>query len=185
MVGDILDVLHSTRWLEKGPDTPGYVRPWTDFHSSDYAAKISDIIRAILANNQESITILKKLTQVGFTLQSVTVSDKVDQEIIEIQVKVYLYYMIGSHDWYYHLPGPTFDKIRVEIVDAFGLSNSPGPFPYELKESTELSTLLNRYNVVARHGDRYDLFNYALEKGRHAFSLGDAFAVEILVPVPA
>ena len=38
-------------------------------------------------------------------------------------VSVRLHYMVGNHDWYYHLPGPAFEAIRQEIVEAFGLSN--------------------------------------------------------------
>ena len=107
-----------------------------------------------------------------------------DPDAREIPVKVHLHYMIGNHDWYYHLPGTEFDNIRAEIVDAFGLSNSPKPFPHELKESAELLALLSRYEVYARHGDIYDSFNYSKEKGRNASSLGDAFAVEILNRFP-
>jgi len=184
MLGDILDPLHSTLWLEKNPGEPGYVRPWTDFRAPEYAAKLSDITRAILKNNQESITILKGLTQESVTLPPATVRGKMDKDAREIPVKVHLHYMIGNHDWYYHLPGPDFDNIRAEIVEAFGLSNSPKPFPHELKESAKLSNLLSRYKVYAQHGDLYDSFNYCKEKGRNASSLGDAFAVEILNRFP-
>jgi hypothetical protein len=59
MLGDILDPLHSTLWLEKTPGTGDNVRPWTDFHAPEYAAKLGDITRAILKNNRESIAILK------------------------------------------------------------------------------------------------------------------------------
>jgi UDP-2,3-diacylglucosamine pyrophosphatase LpxH len=184
MLGDILDPLHSTLWLEKNPGEPGCVRPWTDFHVPEYAAKLSDITRAILKNNQESVAILKGLTRESVTLPPATACGTVDKEAREIPIKVRLHYMVGNHDWYYHLPGPAFDNIRAEIMEAFGLSNSPQPFPHELKESAELSTLLNRYKVFAQHGDLYDSFNYCKEKGRNASSLGDAFAVEILNRFP-
>jgi len=184
MLGDILDPLQSTLWLEKGPGESGYVRPWTDFRAPEYAAKLGDITNAILKHNQESIAILKGLTQENITLPSASVRGKVDKNAHEIPVKVHLHYMVGNHDWYYHLPGPAFDNIRAVIVDAFGLSNSPKPFPHELKESAKLSTLLNRYKVYAQHGDLYDSFNYCKEKGRNASSLGDAFAIEILNRFP-
>ena len=35
-----------------------------------------------------------------------------------VPVKVRLHYTVGNHDWYYHLPGPAFDAIRREIVEA-------------------------------------------------------------------
>jgi hypothetical protein len=180
MLGDILDPLHSTLWLEKNPGEPGYVRPWTDFHAPEYATKLSDITRAILKYNQESIAILKSLTQENNALPPVTVRSHGNKDKRGIRAKVHLHYMVGNHDWYYHLPGPAFDNIRAEIVEAFGLFNSPKPFPHELKESAALSTVLNRYKVYAQHGDLYDSFNYCKEKGRNASSLGDAFSVELL-----
>jgi hypothetical protein len=117
-------------------------------------------------------------------LSPFTSRGKIDKDAGELPVKVRLHYMVGNHDWYYHIPGSAFDNIRAEIVEAFGLSNSPKPFPHELKESTELSSLLDRYKVYARHGDLYDPFNYCAEKGRDASSLGDAFSVEILNRFP-
>ncbi len=92
--------------------------------------------------------------------------------------------MVGNHDWYYHLPGKMFDQIRSGIVEAFGLSNGLEPFPHTLGESEELEGLLGGYQVHAQHGDMYDPFNYNIEKGRDASSLGDAFAVEILNRFP-
>jgi len=184
MLGDILDPLHSTLWLEKNPGEPGYVRPWTDTHAPEFAAKLRDITRAILINNQESIAILKGLTLGKVTLPPATVRGKENKEAHETPVKVQLHYMVGNHDWYYHLPGAAFDNIRAGIVEAFGLTNSQNPFSHELKESAELSSLLNGYEVFAQHGDLYDSFNYCKEKGRNASSLGDAFAVEILNRFP-
>jgi hypothetical protein len=184
LLGDILDPLHSTQWLDKTASEPGYVRPWTDFSAPEFAAKLRDITRAILNSNQESIRFLKGLTQNSITLPPASLYGKMDMDAREIPVEVHLHYMIGNHDWYYHLPGPKFDSIRGEIIETFGLSNSSKPFPHELKESVELMSLLNRYKVYAQHGDLYDSFNYSRENGRNAASLGDAFAVEILNRFP-
>ena len=184
MLGDILDPQHSTLWLEEIPGEPGYVRPWTDSRTPEYAAKLRDITRAILKNNRESIAILKSLTQERVKLPPATARGKVNKAGREIPVKVRLHFMVGNHDWYYHLPGPVFDNIRAEIVEAFGLSNSSKFFPHELTESVELLTLLNRYKVYAQHGDLYDSFNYRKEKGRNSASLGDAFVVEVLNRFP-
>ncbi len=186
MLGDILDPLHSIRWLDQNPGEPGYVRPWTDPHAPEYAVKLNEITRAILKNNRESIAILKDLTQGSLTLPRVSMSGKMDREGHEIPVKVRLHYMVGNHDWYYHLPGSEFNTIRAEIVEAFGLSNLPEPFPHELKEkeAADLSSLLKSYRVYAQHGDLYDPFNYDKRKGRNASSLGDAFAIEILNRFP-
>jgi len=184
MLGDILDPLHSTLWLEKNTGEPDCVRPWTDFRSPEYASKLSEITHAILQNNEQSISILKNLTQAGINLHHEVGKNKAARGQTEIPIKVRLHYMVGNHDWYYHLPGPAFDKIRASIVEAFGLSNSSGPFPHELKESVELEALLSRYKVYAQHGDLFDPLNYNKEKGRNASTLGDAFSVEILNRFP-
>jgi hypothetical protein len=107
-----------------------------------------------------------------------------DRGINETQVKVHLHYMIGNHDWHYHLPDPAFNNLRAEIVEAFGSSNSPMAFSFELKGSAELSNLLTHHKVYAQHGDMKDSFNYNKNKGRDASSLADAFVVEILTSSP-
>jgi hypothetical protein len=184
LMGDILDPLHSTSWLDRDLGVPGFVRPWTDFRAPEFAAKLSEITHAILKNNLESITLLKSLTQATVTLPPATERGKMDKNACEIPINVRLHYMVGNHDWYYHLPGPSFNRIREEIVEAFGLSNTNQPFPHELRESARLSSLLNRYQVYAQHGDLHDAYNYSKEKGRNASSLGDAFSVEILNRFP-
>jgi UDP-2,3-diacylglucosamine pyrophosphatase LpxH len=179
MLGDVLEVLHSTRWLDTDPKQPGYVRPWTDSKSLEFAATLDAITDAILANNEESIDTLHCLTKAGcLTIPPADADGKPDRDVVEQPVQVRLHYMVGNHDWYYHLSGPAFDKIRAKIIAAFGLSNSPDLFPHELGESGELSRLLNEYGVYAQHGDIYDSFNFS--ETRDASTLGDVFAVEIL-----
>ncbi len=186
LLGDILEMLHSTLWLDKDIGEPGYVRPWTDPQAPEFAAKIQAITRAVLENNAESIAFLKALTQPGgLTLPPATRRGQPDTKARQqVPVKVRLHHMVGNHDWYHHLPGPAFDAVREEIVQALGLENPDRPFPYELKESDELQDLLARYQVYAHHGDMYDAFNYDPARGRDASSLGDAFAVEILNRFP-
>jgi UDP-2,3-diacylglucosamine pyrophosphatase LpxH len=184
MMGDILEMLHSTIWLETKLGDPGYVRPWTDFRAPEFAATIQKITRAVLKNNQVSVAIMKGLAREGIPLPPATADGKPDKLASESRVKVRLHYMVGNHDWYYHLPGPAFDAIRQEIVEAFGLSGTNKPFAHELKEISELQDLLNSYQVYAQHGDLYDTFNYSKDKGRNAGTLGDAFAVEILNRFP-
>jgi hypothetical protein len=186
MLGDILDPLHSTFWLEKGLGEPGYVRPWTDYTTPEYATTLRTITRNILKNNVEAIGFLKGLSGLtGLSLPPSTSSGKPGMDSRQCEpVNVRLHYMVGNHDWYYHLPGPSFDAIRKEIVQSFGLSNPPGPFPHELYESVDLQNLLDSYKVFAQHGDLYDPLNYNKEKGRNASSLGDAFVVEIINRFP-
>jgi UDP-2,3-diacylglucosamine pyrophosphatase LpxH len=186
LMGDILDPLHSTLWLETKPGEPGYVRPWTDSSAPEYATTVLSITRNILQGNATAVRFIKGLSGVdGLSLPPATLSGQPDMSAHPQEpVTVRLHYMVGNHDWYYHLPGPAFDAVRQEIVDAFGLSNPPGPFPHELSESNELPGLLAGYEVYARHGDMYDAFNYSKEKGRNSSTLGDAFAVEIINRFP-
>ncbi len=184
MLGDILDVLHSTRWLEKSYGEKGYVRPWTDFHAPEFASTLNDITDAIIRNNSESASILRNLTTEGITLPAATIRGGMDSKRPAIPVKVRIHYMIGNHDWYYHLPNADFDAIRKKIVKAFGLTNSCHPFPHQMNESPELLGIMEEHHVFSRHGDIYDPFNYSPEQGRDAASLGDAFAIEILNGFP-
>jgi hypothetical protein len=186
LLGDTLEVQHSTLWLDKAVGEPGYVRPWTDRQAPEFAAKIDAITQAVLQNNAESIAILKALTQPGgLTLPPTNSQGHPDLKASDqLPVRVRLHYMIGNHDWYYHLPGSAFDAIRHRIVEAFGLHNSDQLFPYELKESVELQDLLSSYGVYAQHGDMFDPLNFDKNRGRDFPSLGDAFAVEILNRFP-
>ena len=137
LLGDILDPLHSTLWLEKRPGESGYVRPWTDFRAPEFAATLHTITSNILKSNAEAMGILKGLSgKAGLSLPPATRSGQPDMDANQREpVNVRIHYMVGNHDWYYHLPGPAFDAIREEIVQSCGLSNPPGPFPHELHES--------------------------------------------------
>jgi len=186
MMGDILDPLHSTLWLDKRPGEPGYVRPWTDTNAPEFAAILKNITSNILQKNFEAVEILRGLSgKGGLSLPPATRSGMPDMDASQREpVVVRLHYMVGNHDWYYHLPGAEFDAIRQEIIQAIGLSNPPGPFPHELRESQELQGLLSEHKVFAQHGDLYDPFNYCRDKGRDSSSLGDAFAVEVINRFP-
>jgi hypothetical protein len=132
------------------------------------------------------VGILKSLSgEEGINLPPVTRSGMPDMDARQREpVRVHIHYMVGNHDWYYHLPGTAFDAIREEIVLSCGLSNPPGPFPHELHESTVLQGLLDKYRVHAQHGDLFDHLNYSREKGRNASTLGDAFVVEVINRFP-
>jgi hypothetical protein len=186
LLGDILDPLHSTLWLEQRPGEPGYARPWSDAAAPEFAAKLQAISRAIFKYNAEGFGILRAIAE-GKTIR-LPPADRRGRAALDAReqapVPVRIHYMIGNHDWYYHLPGAAFDRIRAEIVRAFGLANPPTPFPHEAKDSGTLQQLFEDYKVFAQHGDLYDSFNYCREKGRNASSLGDAFAVEVLNRFP-
>ncbi len=186
LMGDILDVQHSTLWLENKDGSPNKTRPWDDFTAPGYAATVRAITEAILANNAEAARLLKRLSS-GKTLSLPPADHRGRQSRLALHhlpIKVNIHYMVGNHDWFYHLPGPDYDAIRTMVINAFGLSNPPDPFPHQAKESLLIENLLSRYQVYAQHGDLYDTYNYDKEKGRDAASLGDAFAVEIINRFP-
>jgi hypothetical protein len=186
LLGDILDPLHSTLWLDKSPGDPGYVRPWTDIHAPEYAAKIHAITNAILKYNAEAIETLRHIA--GGQFVRLPPADRRGRAALDakeqVTVPVRIHYMIGNHDWYYHVPGQAFDRIRQEIITAFGLANPNSPFPHEGHESETIQKLFANYKVYAQHGDLYDSFNYCKDRGRDAATLGDAFAVEVLNRFP-
>ena len=96
-----------------------------------------------------------------------------------VPVKVRLHYMVGNHDWFYHLPGPAYDAIRQSVVEAIGLTNSAQePFPHDPSESPLLEHIYKQHRVFARHGDIFDSYNY--EEDRNTSSLGDAVVVDLL-----
>lgn len=185
LLGDVLDPLHSTLWLDPAADGSS-LRPWHDSSQPQFAEKVAQITRAILSQNTSAIETLRRAAKGELVqLPPATRRGQPAQRSKErLPVKVNIYYMIGNHDWYYHLPGANFDAIRKEIAQAMGLANAPGPFPHDVNESPQLQELFGRYRILARHGDIYDGFNYHASKGRDFASLGDAFAVEMLNRFP-
>ena len=180
-LGDILDPLYSTRWLDTKPSDPDYLRPWTDSSNPAFAKKLREITRAILRENRRAVDAIYNITREQTILIPPAIAngqpDPTSKEKVKVNVR--LYYMVGNHDWLYHLEGQDFNDIRQEIIDAFGLSNKNTCFPHEVEEIPELKALLDEYKVYARHGDLYDAFNYDKSKGRKFSTLGDIFAVEM------
>jgi len=60
LMGDILDPLHSTLWLDTAPGAVNYTRPWTDTGSPTFASTLSDATTAILNVNQEALEVLRR-----------------------------------------------------------------------------------------------------------------------------
>ena len=185
LMGDILDPLHSTRWLDTRPGDANYVRPWTNPTSPAYAAKLEEATQAILNANAEGLNVLKDLTSPGSIMIPPAVHGLPDSAAQgPVSVPIRIYYTIGNHDWYYHLPGKQFDRIRQGIINALGLSNPSNMFPYEIDENEPIKDLCARYQVFFRHGDYYDNFNFDKDKGRDAGTLGDALAMEVINRFP-
>ncbi len=172
LLGDILDVIRSVRWL----DSP--VRPWDAISSPRLWEQASQITTDILRHNHEACAEFRKLATEGLTIPAATRIGRVADRGHET-VPVRIHYMVGNHDWFFHLPGENYNVLRRQIASAMGLATSPeAPFPHEAWEDNELLQTLRRHKVFARHGDVYDPFNY--EGDRNASSLGDAVVIELL-----
>lgn len=186
LMGDILDPLHSTRWLNPQSTNGDQILPWSDSTDPDYAVKLREVTRAVLEENKESVGVLRKLASgEPVKVRPANTKHRPHRNTrTRLPVKVNLYYMIGNHDWYYHLSGENFDQIRDEVIAAFGLKNADSPFPYTLEESPELHEIFSQHNVYGRHGDCFDHFNYSRENGRDHATLGDALTMEVFNRYP-
>jgi hypothetical protein len=185
LLGDILDPQHSTLWLDSQPGDPDYTRPWTDFRAPKYAEKLLEVTRGILKHNAEGLGVFRNIAEDNMVYVQPASQGKPDFASSErVYPVVHIHYMVGNHDWHYHLPGPAFDKIREEIIEALGLSNPADNFPWELEELEPLEELFAAYQAYGRHGDLYDKFNYDALRGRNSATLGDVFAMEMLNRYP-
>jgi len=186
LMGDILDPLHSTRWLATKPGDANYVRPWSDPTTALFPTKLREVTAAIMEKNKEAMEVLRGCAAGEVvTIPPATQRGKPDHESRErIPLRVRTHYMVGNHDWYYHLPGEPFDRVRQDMIDAMGLSNLNTNFPYELDEYPLLKEILDSYKVFARHGDCFDNFNFNREEGRNHSTLGDVFTMEVLNRFP-
>ena len=181
MLGDVLDPIHSTRWLDLPLGATNYVRPWTDSKNPLFAQKLAETTQAILDHNRESFDVLKQ-SAAGelIVLPPATAVGRPDRASREyLPIKLNIHYLVGNHDWYYHLKGPAFDEIRRNIIQSLGLRNADQPFPYELEEHPALLDTMQRYGVFGRHGDSFDKFNFNIEKGRDHATLGDIFTMAV------
>ncbi|HKY55302.1 MAG TPA: hypothetical protein VJM08_13385 [Anaerolineales bacterium] len=181
LMGDILDPIHSTRWLDTAPGDNNFVRPWSDTASLYYAPKLAETTQSIIDVNKEAFDVLKRLAHGQMILLPPADArgrpDRYSRE--RIPLKLNIHYLVGNHDWYYHLKGPAFDEIRKNIIDVMGLSNSTGPFPYEIDESPQLQEVMETYKVFGRHGNTFDKFNFNREQGRDHATLGDIFCMSV------
>jgi UDP-2,3-diacylglucosamine pyrophosphatase LpxH len=181
LMGDILDPLHSTLWLDTAPGAINYTRPWTDINSPTFATTVSETTRAIIDVNRESLNLLRRCANGEIVLlPPANARHQPDEDSKErVPIRVRIHYMVGNHDWYYHLPGNAFDEVRKTIIERMGLCNDAGPFPYGLDEHPGLREILQSYRVFVRHGDYYDKFNFNREKGRNHSTLGDVFTMDV------
>ena len=175
LLGDVLDVIRSARW-----GTQNAVRPWTNPQQPEFVDLAGRITGDILRQNDRSFQMLRAVGHgQAITIPPATNAGQPAYGVPRLPVDVKIHYMVGNHDWFFHLPGPGFDAIRQGVVKSLGLANrADQPFAHDPAESDEILDVMRRHKVFARHGDVYDPFNF--EGHRDASSLGDAIVIELL-----
>lgn len=172
LLGDVLDVIRSTQWLGTT------ARPWDDNRSQPLYEMVAKITVDILQNNAAGFAEFRQLAEHGVAVpQGLNNGRPATGETKLVPVRIH--YMVGNHDWPFHLSGENYNQLRRQIVSHMGLATYPdSPFPHEVWESNELVQVMRRHKVFARHGDVYDPFNY--EGDRDTSSLGDVIVLELL-----
>lgn len=186
LLGDVIDVLRSSRWQLTPAGGVETVRPWSDPAGGALAAKVDEITAAAIEHNRTFFRLLRELRSGGIACVPTRAANgkpatSARGSAPRDPVDVRLHYMAGNHDWYFHLPGAPFTRTRGRVVRALGLENDPAqPFPHSAEEpaAERVRALLEQHRICARHGDIYDPFNYAGD--RNAASLGDAIVIELL-----
>jgi UDP-2,3-diacylglucosamine pyrophosphatase LpxH len=175
LLGDVLDLLHSARW--HAPESP---RPWDDPQSPGMIDLLDKITRDILTQNQQGLAALRDLAGPRrVTLPPMLRSSRPAADGDEQPVLVRIHYMVGNHDWFYHLSGAAYDSLRQKLVEQMGLANrADRPFPHDIAESDELLQAMRRHKVTARHGDIFDPLSY--EGDRDLSGLSDAIELDLI-----
>jgi UDP-2,3-diacylglucosamine pyrophosphatase LpxH len=186
LLGDILDVLRSSQWFE---DPPGSrIRPWENPRCESLARKVSQITQGILSQNEAFFALLREVRVPSVTSLPPATRDGAPaktatgrRSVKRLPLQVRIHYMVGNHDWFYHLPEGGYRETRRSIVKALALENDPRrPFPHdpEEPEADVIREIFAQHQVFARHGDIYDSANF--EGDRNRSSMGDAIAIELV-----
>jgi UDP-2,3-diacylglucosamine pyrophosphatase LpxH len=179
LLGDTLDVIRSSRWASQS------VRPYDGADQPQLGELVTQITTDILTHNESSLAVLRGLAMPGQLL--VPPADNQGKPAAGAAgqgVQVAIHYLVGNHDWFFHVAGTRYDAIREAIVRQLGLVNPQDtPFPHDPTEIGPLLDIMRRHRVFARHGDIFDPFNF--EGDRSASSLGDAIVIELLNRFPA
>jgi len=188
LLGDVLDLIQSARWLEEKPGHPGYVRPWSNSGQEPFVKKIRTITQSILDKNAGALEILRSLKdpeEMSLPLRAregtPSRAGMVPEASERVPILVRLHYMVGNRDWFYHLSDSAYNDARRAVAGALAIENPPDqPFPYDPKEpaADAINHVFLEHKVFARHGDRFDLFNYDGHRSRS--SLGDAMAIDLI-----
>ena len=93
LMGDILDPLHSTLWLNTSPGAQNYTRPWTDINSQSFANTVAETTRAIIDLNRESLELLRRCANGEIILlppaNARNEPDEASKERIPINVRIH------------------------------------------------------------------------------------------------
>jgi UDP-2,3-diacylglucosamine pyrophosphatase LpxH len=175
LLGDVFDLLHSNRW-----HVAEAARPWDDPQSPGLIDQVTRITGEILAQNQESLATLRGLAMDGeITIPPMLRAARPASDADDQPVLLRTHYMVGNHDWFYHLPGEAYDALRQRLIDQMGLANcAERPFPHDITESDELLQAMRRHKVTARHGDAFDPLSF--EGDRDLSGLSDAITLDLV-----
>ncbi len=173
LLGDILDIIRSTQWLDGPP------RPW-DSPQGPLSHTVTRITGDILHHNAAVMQVLRGLSSEGaIRIPPANAAGQPAHGSECVPVEVHIHYLVGNHDWFLHLPGADYDRLRQTVVQHLGLANRPDrPFAHDPLEDPAIYEVLARHRVLARHGDIYDPLNF--EGDRNASSLGDAIVIELV-----
>ena len=186
LLGDIFELIHSTRWLKEKPGEKGFVRPWDNLAKPELAAKTREITQAIIEHNAETMAVFRQMASgeaIGLPPADLQGKPALDAKE-RVPVPVHIYYMVGNHDWFNHLPGEAYTPMRQQIVEGMALKNNITSVPYEANEWDDLGALFEKYRIFARHGDFYDRWSFNSEHGRDAATIGDALCIELINRFP-
>lgn len=173
LLGDVLDVISSSRWLDSD------VRPWDDLLSPAVAEAVTVIAGDVLRRNDAALGVLRSLAQGIVRLTPANQMGRRATTSDTAGVPVRIHYMVGNRDWFFHLPGQAYDRLRRQLVVHMGLANEPdAPFPHEPSETGELLQALRRHRVLARHGDAFDPLSF--DGQRDGSSIGDLLVIELV-----
>lgn len=214
LLGDVIDIIRSTLWSDNGET----IRPWQQKGIDDWdakmAAKVQEIVDAILCHNHKALTVIRELSAETAPLNAAPNHFEMDGKTVTVDyasrrniripratahkqpnpsagyldIPARIHYITGNHDWNFVSEGAVYDQIRAATVEAFGLVNDPTrPFPWDLttEDHAQLASTLQRHDVFVRHGDRFDQYNYdTMKDTRDTASLGDALVIELVNRFP-
>ena len=113
LLGDILDVIRSTQWCDAPPD----VRPWGNQDDPRFAEIVQNITSKVIQNNSQSLAILKSLhsPDIMSVPPQAPGGGVATKPAGRVHIPVRIHYMVGNHDWFFHLKGPRSEEHTSEL----------------------------------------------------------------------